>query len=174
MRAGDRLLGNLPAAFGTVDECHRSILHRRSSAMKPPIRAARQRPKGLSGRVPLVAVGVGRAVRRGDRSGPSALDGPLAAWSGGGDPSTREGDPMARPPRRLPAGRPPWDPLNGFRVGAFAGAAVGAIVMAIVGAAAIWVVFLGGALGGGIGYWTEKRKQRDVSVGERGEEPRPR
>jgi hypothetical protein len=47
---------------------------------------------------------------------------------------------------RLPEGRPPWDPLNGLRIGALAGGVIGVILTLIAG--------------GAIGYWSEKRKQR--------------
>ncbi len=65
-----------------------------------------------------------------------------------------------RPPPRLPAGRPPWDPLNGLRVGAFAGGAAGVVVTAAAGLSYIWAVLVGAAAGGAVGYWSEKRKQR--------------
>jgi hypothetical protein len=57
----------------------------------------------------------------------------------------------------------PWDPLNGARVGAVAGALVGAVLTALTaltGLASFWVIAGCGAVGGGIGYWSEKRKQR--------------
>ncbi|MGI9603315.1 MAG: hypothetical protein ACR2QE_15625 [Acidimicrobiales bacterium] len=58
----------------------------------------------------------------------------------------------------LPTGTTPWDPLNGFRIGAMAGGLVSAGVVAATGAGGIGVV-LGVALGGGaIGYWVEKRR----------------
>ena len=65
-----------------------------------------------------------------------------------------------RPPPRLPSGRPPWDPLNGLRVGAFVGGTLGVIATAALGLGYIWVVLVSAVVGAGLGYWTEKRKQR--------------
>ncbi|MDH3752506.1 MAG: hypothetical protein OEU32_01440 [Acidimicrobiia bacterium] len=61
---------------------------------------------------------------------------------------------------RLPAGRQPYDPLNGFRVGAFVGGLLGAVATVVIGIASAWLVFVGGALGGVIGYSSEKRKMK--------------
>ena len=60
----------------------------------------------------------------------------------------------------LPAGRPPWDPWNGARVGALTGGLLGALAVFLAGSAAYWVVPIGGAVGAAAGYWVEKRKQR--------------
>lgn len=62
--------------------------------------------------------------------------------------------------RRLPAGRAPHDTINGFRVGSMAGALCGGLVTAVVGVSLAWLIFAGAALGGAVGYWSEKRKQR--------------
>jgi hypothetical protein len=67
---------------------------------------------------------------------------------------------MARSSARLPPGHPPWDTINGFRVGGFAGALLGAIPAVIVGGLAVWLIPIGAVVGGAIGYWTERRKQR--------------
>jgi len=72
---------------------------------------------------------------------------------------------LARVPQHLPAGRPPWDPINGFRVGGITGAFLGGLVTAILGMSVIWLILVGAALGGAIGYVTEKRKRRFPSVG---------
>ena len=61
---------------------------------------------------------------------------------------------------QLPPGRMPWDPVNGARVGAVAGALVGAAFIALSGVANFWVIAGCGAIGAGLGYWSEKRKQR--------------
>ncbi len=58
----------------------------------------------------------------------------------------------------LPPGRQPYDPLVGFRAGAIAGGILGAILVAVSSLANFWVVLVGAAIGGGIGYWTEKFK----------------
>jgi predicted MFS family arabinose efflux permease len=60
----------------------------------------------------------------------------------------------------LPPGREPWDPVNGLRIGAFTGAVIGAVLIALSGVASFWIVAGCGAIGGGVGYWAEKRKQR--------------
>ena len=58
----------------------------------------------------------------------------------------------------LPPGRQPYDPLVGFRVGAIAGGILGVILVAISSLASFWVVLVAAAIGGAIGYWTEKFK----------------
>ena len=60
----------------------------------------------------------------------------------------------------LPLGRAPWDPVNGLRIGAFTGALFGAGLIFLSGVASFWIVAGCGAIGGGVGYWAEKRKQR--------------
>lgn len=56
-------------------------------------------------------------------------------------------------------GRQPWDPANGLRVGLMIGALVGAGLVIVFGRSTIWLVALCAAIGGGLGYWSEKRKQ---------------
>ncbi|MGI9616482.1 MAG: hypothetical protein ACR2QO_26435 [Acidimicrobiales bacterium] len=56
--------------------------------------------------------------------------------------------------------RQPWDPANGLRVGMFVGALVGTAVAAL-GFAHFWVVAACATIGGAVGFWSEKRKQRD-------------
>ncbi|MDH3678868.1 MAG: hypothetical protein OEV40_02840 [Acidimicrobiia bacterium] len=63
------------------------------------------------------------------------------------------------PSRDVEPGREPWDPANGLRVGILAGGVVGAVVAVVSGVAHFWVVALGGVIGGGIGWWSERRKQ---------------
>ena len=58
----------------------------------------------------------------------------------------------------FPRGRQPYDRLIGFRVGAIAGGILGVIVIAISSLASFWVVLVGAAIGGGVGYWTERFK----------------
>ncbi len=64
---------------------------------------------------------------------------------------------MARSRRtRLPPGRQLYDPLNGLRVGVFAGVIVGGAVFALTGAV---TALIGGAvLGGAVGYVSERRR----------------
>ncbi|MDH4171107.1 MAG: hypothetical protein OEW42_16100 [Acidimicrobiia bacterium] len=66
-----------------------------------------------------------------------------------------------RPRNRLPAGSTPWDPLNGFRIGVLAGGLAGAGALAVAGSGGVWLVLGPAAVGGAIGYWTEKRRQRN-------------
>ena len=54
----------------------------------------------------------------------------------------------------------PWDPANGLRVGGLVGGLVGAAVIAFTGFTHFWVIAATGAIGGAIGFWSEKRKQR--------------
>lgn len=58
-------------------------------------------------------------------------------------------------------GRTPWDPVNGMRVGAMVGGLVGALAMTITGLANLWIVIGGGVIGGAVGFWSEKRNQRN-------------
>jgi len=58
----------------------------------------------------------------------------------------------------LPPGRQPYDPLVGFRVGAIAGGILGVVVVAISSLASFWVVVVAAAIGGAVGFWTEKSK----------------
>jgi hypothetical protein len=56
--------------------------------------------------------------------------------------------------------RQPWDPANGLRIGALGGALVGGAIVALSGVLSFWIVAGSGVVGGGIGYWNEKKKQR--------------
>ena len=67
---------------------------------------------------------------------------------------------MASERRSLPPGLEPWDPANGLRVGALSGGLVGALVIALTGFTHFWVIAVTGLLGGAVGFWSEKRKQR--------------
>lgn len=61
----------------------------------------------------------------------------------------------------LPPGRQPYDPVNGFRVGGFAGGVSAALVfVALTGRLNIWVVLAGALIGGTIGYGRERRRIR--------------
>ncbi len=56
------------------------------------------------------------------------------------------------------AGEQPYDALNGFRVGALAGAVVGVVLTFLLGIGAVWLILFGGAVGGVGGYiWEERR-----------------
>ena len=59
---------------------------------------------------------------------------------------------------RLPPGRQPYDVLNGLRIGALSGGIVGAIVMALTSLDTLWVLLVGAAIGGAIGYLYERRR----------------
>lgn len=58
---------------------------------------------------------------------------------------------------RLQPGRQPYDPLNGFRVGALTGALLGAVATAMTGTGTVWLVVVGAVIGGAIGFRTESR-----------------
>ena len=67
---------------------------------------------------------------------------------------------MAAFDRQSPTpGDQPWDPANGLRVGLVAGGLVGVVVTLLTGLANFWVVVVCGALGGGIGFWSAKRRR---------------
>ena len=61
-------------------------------------------------------------------------------------------------PEKLPAGHPPHDPLNGFRVGAFAGGIMGLLGSWLVASPNFIALLAGAVVGGAVGYWTEKRR----------------
>jgi uncharacterized membrane protein len=61
---------------------------------------------------------------------------------------------------RLPPGHPPWDPINGLRVGGLAGGLVGILVMLLLGMRNPWLAIVGAAVGATIGFVRERRKQR--------------
>jgi hypothetical protein len=63
-----------------------------------------------------------------------------------------------------PAGRTPWDPANGFRIGALTGGLIGAVLSAMSGVTSLVIIGFA-AIGGAVGYWLEKRKQRPPSDG---------
>ncbi len=65
----------------------------------------------------------------------------------------------------LPPGRQPWDPANGVRVGVLIGGLFGAALVSLSGIWSFWIVAACGAIGGGIGYWSEKRKQGSPAGG---------
>ena len=58
----------------------------------------------------------------------------------------------------MPAGRQPYDTLNGLRIGAVAGALLGAIVALVVGSGMVWLIIALGAIGGFLGYRFEHRQ----------------
>jgi LPXTG-motif cell wall-anchored protein len=59
---------------------------------------------------------------------------------------------------RLPPGRPPWEPINGVRIGGIVGVLVGGIVTALGDISNPWFIVGGATIGGGVGYWVTKRK----------------
>jgi uncharacterized protein YcfJ len=61
---------------------------------------------------------------------------------------------------RLPPGWQPYDLLNGLRVGALAGGLLGAIATVATSVTNVWLVFVGAAGGGAIGFWSERRSLR--------------
>lgn len=64
---------------------------------------------------------------------------------------------MAKEPPRLKAGRPPWEPLNGIRIGGFAGMLLGAVVGAVTNTAIFWFLIAGAVIGGIAGYFVASK-----------------
>lgn len=67
---------------------------------------------------------------------------------------------MSHREKRYPAGRPPHDPINGLRIGAFAGGIMGILGSWLVASPNIVALLVGAVAGGAVGYVMEKRKQR--------------
>lgn len=84
---------------------------------------------------------------------------------GPGSPSTN-GPPAADTdqPMKLPAGRPPWDPWNGLRVGALTGGIVGVLVAVGLSITPLGPVLFGAIGGGVLGYRSERRKQSNEPI----------
>lgn len=55
---------------------------------------------------------------------------------------------------------PPHDAWNGIRVGSIVGVIVGAGVAALLNSASLWLLVIGAAVGGVIGYVRERRRIR--------------
>jgi uncharacterized protein YcfJ len=66
---------------------------------------------------------------------------------------------VTKQPGTFPAGRSPWDPVNGFRVGALTGGVVGVLVSIGLSVTPLGPVAVGVVAGGILGYRTEKHKQ---------------
>jgi hypothetical protein len=64
---------------------------------------------------------------------------------------------------RLPPGRQPYDPLNGLRIGAFAGGILGAIAAGVT--RFVWFLPAGAVLGGAVGYLSERATLRGKDGG---------
>ena len=78
---------------------------------------------------------------------------------------------MGTPHRdRLPPGRQPYDPLNGLRVGALVGAFLGTAATAVSSVTSVWLVLVGAAIGGVIGYAVERQQSHQgvIVAGEGG------
>jgi len=58
-----------------------------------------------------------------------------------------------------PPGTQPWDTATAVRVGAVTGAVLGGLLLLVTGIGFFWIVFVTAAVGGAIGFWTEKRRQ---------------
>jgi hypothetical protein len=61
---------------------------------------------------------------------------------------------------RLPAGHPPWEPLNGIRIGGIAGLALGAVLALLFDTAALAFIIGGTVVGAVVGYLVAKRQMR--------------
>lgn len=71
----------------------------------------------------------------------------------------RYGGLMATNQQAIRRDRAPWDPLNGFRVGALTGGVVGVLVSVGLSVTPLGPLLIGTIGGGVIGYRSEKRKQ---------------
>jgi hypothetical protein len=60
---------------------------------------------------------------------------------------------------RLPAGRQPYDGLNGLRIGALAGGLLGVVAAAVTGVGGIWLVAGTAVVAGAAGYGYEKHRR---------------
>ena len=60
--------------------------------------------------------------------------------------------------RRYPGPMVVHEPINGLRIGGFAGGLLGAVITAIFGSSVAWLIFVFGIIGGAIGFWSERRR----------------
>ncbi len=65
---------------------------------------------------------------------------------------------MPTTPDKHPAGRQPYDPLNGLRIGALAGGILGIAATALLSFSNIWLTLVGAVIGAVVGYWWEKQR----------------
>lgn len=66
---------------------------------------------------------------------------------------------MAKSPdERFPAGRQPYDAMNGIRIGALAGGILGITATALLSFSTIWLMILGAIVGAAAGYRWERQK----------------
>lgn len=61
---------------------------------------------------------------------------------------------------RLPAGHPPWEPINGMRAGGFAGLIVGTVVAVLVDTGALAFIIAFAVIGAVAGYVVAARRMR--------------
>jgi len=59
---------------------------------------------------------------------------------------------------RLPAGRQPYDFMNGLRIGALAGGILGIAATALLSFSTIWLTIIGAIIGAVAGYQWEKQR----------------
>lgn len=50
------------------------------------------------------------------------------------------------------------EPINGLRIGGFAGGLLGAAIAVIFSSSVAWLIFVFGIIGGAIGFWSERRR----------------
>lgn len=71
---------------------------------------------------------------------------------------------------RLPSGTQVYDTFNGARVGAIIGALLGAVITGLTSPGLAWLIPVGAALFGAIGYYTERRRVRSALADSAAEE----
>ncbi len=65
---------------------------------------------------------------------------------------------------RLPAGRQPYDRLNGARIGAIVGGIFAVVLIAVTGPASFWWVIGGVAGGAALGYGYQAREEHRAAA----------
>jgi len=68
---------------------------------------------------------------------------------------------MKREQPHLPPGHPPWEPINGIRIGGLAGLLLGGLLAVVVDTNPLAFIIAGAVAGAIVGYLVAKRQMRD-------------